>query len=97
MADYEPKKVLILRILEILTEYSDANHKLRQGEIISLLKTVYGIECERKAVARNVEFLQDAGCDLIQGYLFGKPMPYEEFEKLFKENAKRNNDNKTEE
>ena len=65
MADYEPKKVLILRILEILTEYSDANHKLRQGEIISLLKTVYGIECERKAVARNVEFLQYAGYEIV--------------------------------
>ncbi len=51
-----------------------------------------GVENEEQ-----LKFLQDAGCDLIQGYLFGKPMPYEEFEKLFKENAKRNNDNKTEE
>ena len=65
MESYEPKKLLILRILEILTEYSDAEHKLHQGDIISLLKVVYGIECERKAVARNIEYLQDAGYEII--------------------------------
>lgn len=65
MESYEPKKLLILRILEILTEYSDCEHKLRQGEIISLLKILYGIECERKAVARNIEFLQQAGYDIV--------------------------------
>lgn len=65
MESYEPKKLLILRILEILTEYSDCDHKLRQGDIISLLKLLYGIECERKAVARNIEFLQQAGYDIV--------------------------------
>ena len=65
METYEPKKLLILRILEILTEYSDVEHKLHQGEIISLLKIIYGIECERKAVARNIEFLQEAGYDIV--------------------------------
>ena len=65
MDNYEPKKLLILRILEILTEYSDSNHKLRQLEIISLLKALYGIECERKAVARNIEFLQQAGYEVV--------------------------------
>lgn len=65
--NYEPKKLLILRILEILTEYSDCDHKLRQGEIISLLKHLYGIECERKAVARNIEFLQQAGYEIVTG------------------------------
>lgn len=65
MESYEPKKLLILRILEILTEYTDCDHKLRQGDIISLLKVLYGIECERKAVARNIEFLQQAGYDIV--------------------------------
>ena len=32
----------------------------------------------------QLKFLQDAGCDLIQVYLFVNPMPYEDFEKLFK-------------
>ena len=65
MASFEAKKLLILRILEILTEYSDSEHKLRQGDIIRLLQLQYGIECERKAVARNIEFLQDAGYDIV--------------------------------
>lgn len=65
MESYEPKKLLILRILEILNEYSDCDHKLRQGDIISLLRVQYGIECERKAVARNIEFLQQAGYDIV--------------------------------
>lgn len=65
MESYEPKKLLILRILGILNEYSDCDHKLRQGDIISLLRVQYGIECERKAVARNIEFLQQAGYDIV--------------------------------
>lgn len=68
MESYEPKKLLILRILEILAEYSDCDHKLRQGDIISLLRVQYGIECERKAVARNIEFLQQAGYDIVSDY-----------------------------
>lgn len=65
MDQYEPKKLLILRILEILTERSDQDHKLRQGEILRFLKSVYGIECERKAVSRNISFLQQAGYDIV--------------------------------
>lgn len=45
-----------------------------------------GVENEEQ-----LKFLQNAGCDLIQGYLFGKPMPYEEFEKLFKEQNENGN------
>ena len=65
MNSSEPKKLLILRILDILTEYSDCEHKLHQGDIMNLLRLNYGIECERKAVARNVEYLQDAGYDIV--------------------------------
>lgn len=65
MENYEPKKLLILRILEILQSFSDSDHKLRQGDIIALLRVHYGMECERKAVARNIEFLQQAGYDIV--------------------------------
>ncbi len=30
----------------------------------------------------TVEFLQNADCDVIQGYIFAKPMPKEEFEAM---------------
>ena len=31
------------------------------------------------------DFIYKAGCDLVQGFLFGKPMPIDEFSELFKE------------
>lgn len=65
MEHFEPKKLLILRILEILTNYSNQDHKLRQTDIIRYLKVIYGIDCERKAVARNLHFLQQAGYDIV--------------------------------
>ena len=40
------------------------------------------------SVAEGVEteaqylFLKESGCDVIQGYYFSKPLPYEDFEKL---------------
>lgn len=51
--------------------------------IITLAK-----ELDMKTVAEGiekqeqVEFLREAGCDLIQGYVFYKPMPIEDFENL---------------
>ena len=31
------------------------------------------------------DFLEAIGCDIAQGYLYGRPMPVEEFEKLLVE------------
>ncbi|EKC62748.1 signaling protein, partial [human gut metagenome] len=31
---------------------------------------------------KQVEFLKEMHCDLIQGYVFAKPMPVPEFEQL---------------
>ncbi len=31
------------------------------------------------------DFIYKAGCDLVQGFLFGKPMPIDDFSELFKE------------
>lgn len=60
------KKLLLLRILQVLQEFSDCDHKLRQNDIISLLKVQYDIGCERKAVARNIDFLEQAGYDIVR-------------------------------
>ena len=30
----------------------------------------------------SVEFLRGAGCDIVQGYVFARPMPLTEFEAL---------------
>ncbi|MFI3166483.1 MAG: WYL domain-containing protein [Bacillota bacterium] len=62
----EPKKTLILRILQVLESYSDINRQLTQSEIINYLKINYDIECERKAVARNIEVLEKIGYDIVR-------------------------------
>ena len=66
MESFEPKKLLILRILQVLQEFSDCDHKLRQNDIISLLKVQYDIGCERKAAARTIDFLEQAGYDIVR-------------------------------
>lgn len=38
--------------------------------------------CEGVENAEQEQFLADIGCDMIQGYFYGKPMPAGEFEKL---------------
>ena len=57
----QPKKLLILDILEILKKYSDENHRLSQQDIIRILKRDYGMTADRKSVRRNLTELMDAG------------------------------------
>ena len=54
----EPKKLALLRILEILKEHSDFDHPLKQEEIANYLEKDYGIIIERKAVGRNISLLK---------------------------------------
>ena len=48
MAEFEAKKLTILRILDILKEYSDYEHPLKHEDIINYLSTLYDIEIDRK-------------------------------------------------
>ena len=64
MDGIEPKKLALLRILQILWEQSDIDHPLHQGKIAELLETNYGIVIERKAVGRNLTLLQEAGFEI---------------------------------
>ena len=61
MGKEESKKVVILRILEILARHSGEHKPLTQGEIVEILKAEFGLECERKAVGRSIECLRSAG------------------------------------
>ena len=45
---------------------------------IDILTVGEGVETDEQ-----LEFLQLAGCDIIQGYIFSKPISVEDFEKLF--------------
>ena len=55
------KSLAPLFILEILKEYSDENHPLKQQDIIDKMETEYDITLERKAVARNLTNLEIVG------------------------------------
>lgn len=57
----QPKKLLILNILDILRKYSDEDHRLSQREIGEILKTEYGMTADRKAIRRNLSELMENG------------------------------------
>ena len=60
----EPKKLALLRILQILEKYSDCDHPLKQEDIARYLSKDYGIEIERKAIGRNISLLKESGIDI---------------------------------
>lgn len=63
--DLEPKKMLPVRILQILEQYTDENHKLTQKKIGDILKNNYDLEVERKAISRNILQLSNCGYDIV--------------------------------
>ncbi len=60
----QPKKLLIMNILDILKRYTDENHRLSQKEIIELLKNEYDMQADRKSIKRNLMNLIDFGYDI---------------------------------
>lgn len=74
------KKGSILYILEILRQYSDENHPLTYEDIINKLYNLYGIEIERKTVARDVSILQDFGYDVVKRGNRGLYLGFRDFE-----------------
>ena len=64
MESFEPKKLALIRIWQILKDYSDFDHPLTQEDIAVKLQNEYGIILERKAISRNISLLKEAGIDL---------------------------------
>lgn len=64
MESFEPKKLALIRILQIFQKYSDADHPLKQEDIARHLESEYGIVIERKAVSRNISLLKEAGFEI---------------------------------
>ena len=60
----ERKKLAIIYLLKILEEESDENHAFTQAALIDKLERDYGIKLERKAVARNLDTLEQLGYDV---------------------------------
>ena len=61
----EKKKMLILAILSILRESTDADHRIRQAAIIAKLKEGYALSATRKSVRKNLGDLQEAGYPVV--------------------------------
>lgn len=60
----QPKKLLIMNILDILKKYTDENHRLSQKEIADILKSEYDMTADRKAIRRNILNLMDCGYNI---------------------------------
>lgn len=60
----QPKRMLILNILDILRKYSDENHRLSQHDIAEILKSEYEMNADRKSIRRNIMNLIDCGYDI---------------------------------
>ena len=64
MDNLEPKKLALIRILQIFEKYSDYDHPLTQEDIARHLEQEYGIAIDRKAISRNISLLKEAGIDI---------------------------------
>ena len=60
----QPKKLLIMNILDILRKYSDEEHRLSQKDIAEILKTEYDMTADRTAIRRNILTLMDCGYNI---------------------------------
>ncbi len=60
----QPKKLMIMNILDILRRYTDEDHQLSQKEIAEILKNKYQMKADRKAIKRNLMNLIDFGYDI---------------------------------
>ena len=79
MESFEPKKLALIRIWQILKDYSDYDHPLTQEEISAHLEHDYGIVIERKAISRNISLLKVAGAE-IESTRAGSYLECREFE-----------------
>lgn len=61
MPAQQPKRLLIMNILDILKRYTDADHRLSQKEIADILRSEYNMTADRKSIRRNILNLMDCG------------------------------------
>lgn len=57
----QPKRLLIMNILDILKRYTDEDHRLSQKEIADILRIEYNMTADRKSIRRNLMNLMDCG------------------------------------
>ena len=60
----QPKKLVLLNILDILRRYTDENHRLSQKEIENILKNEYEMNVDRKTVKTSLMNLEEFGYEI---------------------------------
>ena len=60
------KKMAMFYILDILKEYSDREHLLKQKDIIEKLHNIYMVDIERKTIGSTIELLTEYGYDIVK-------------------------------
>ena len=77
MAGNANSKLKLLRLMDILNEYSDEDHPLSAPELCAMLSD-YGITAERKSIYNDISTLEEYGLDVIKssdgkkGYFIGE-------------------------
>ena len=56
--------ILPFRVYQVLSEYTDADHALTMGDLLRLLRTEYGLRCDRRAVYAALDKLRAVGCHI---------------------------------
>ena len=56
--------LLPFRVYQILSECTDCDHSLAMGELLRLLRTEYGLRCDRRAVYAALDKLRTVGCHI---------------------------------
>ena len=88
-------KELPIDILKVDKSFLDYKDDMREKDEILIRDVVnLGKHMRMQIIVEGVEtleqsdFLEGIGCDIVQGYYYGRPMPIEEFERALEENYK---------
>ena len=80
MPTINEKKSSVLYVLEILKKFTDRDHPLTYAMIAEKLSAIYGIEIERKTIARDIDILIDKGYDIVKRGNYGVYLGLRDFE-----------------
>lgn len=58
------RNILPFRVYQVLLEHTDGDHALPMGELLRLLRTEYGLRCDRRAVYAAMDKLRAVGCHI---------------------------------
>jgi len=86
MLDKMPIDIMKIDRIFLKEEVLRDNDKIILDCIIQMAKKLdMCVVCEGVETQNQYEFLRDSGCDIMQGFYFGRPMPIEEFNQFLVE------------